>query len=182
MQVLKSKSFLLFLHLVILQLPPFKLITKHSNMCSQVSKKIKIILTDDDKEEHSLFQDAMAGLKMSHSLQFFSNGKELIDYFNSEDAEIPHILFLDLNMPIMSGMDCLKYLRSDERFKDLPIAIYSTSSTEKDIEDTFVLGANVYLTKPDNFNKMKEGLNTVMRILWEHQSKKMDMTTFLISI
>jgi PleD family two-component response regulator len=55
----------------------------------------------------------------------------------------------------MSGFECLKIIRANSRFKDVSIIIYSTSSSEKDIEETFIEGANIYIKKPNDFTKLK---------------------------
>ena len=65
-------------------------------------------------------------------------------------------MFLDLNMPIMNGFECLEAIRSTPHLKDLLVAIYSTSSAERDIEETFEKGANIYIKKPSSFNELKK--------------------------
>jgi CheY-like chemotaxis protein len=90
---------------------------------------------------------------------------------------MPHILFLDLNMPYMSGFECLKVIRADVRFKDVSIAIYSTSSSEKDIEETFVEGANIYIKKPNDFAKLKK-VKDVLNINWQFHSSGLNETFF----
>ena len=146
------------------------------------SDKINIILTDDDTDEFELFKDAFDNLKVECKLNYFHNGKELIDYMNTPDMEIPDILFLDLNMPIMTGMECLREIRADKRFKNLPIAIYSTSSSEKDQLETFTNGANIYIKKPDNFDEMKRILGHVMKVSWQFHTSNLNMDTFILTI
>jgi DNA-binding response OmpR family regulator len=58
-------------------------------------------------------------------------------------------------MPLKNGLECLKEIRNNEKFKEILIAIYSTSGAEKDIHETFINGANVYLKKPNNFELLK---------------------------
>ncbi len=148
----------------------------------QYSEKINIILTDDDTDEYELFKDAFDNLKVKCNLNYFHNGKELIDYMNKPDMEIPDILFLDLNMPIMNGMECLRLIRADQKFRNLPIAIYSTSSSEKDQLETFMGGANIYIKKPDNFDEMKRILKHVMKVSWQFHTSSLNMDTFILSI
>lgn len=107
---------------------------------NQDKTPMNILLADDDEDDRSFFNDAIKELKMNNNLTIFKDGEELMDYMNNPDSVIPHILFLDLNMPCKTGHDCLKEIRANPRFKDLSIAIYSTSSSEKDIEDTFIGG------------------------------------------
>lgn len=99
---------------------------------------LRILLADDDEDDRTFFSEAIAELKMTNQLTLFNDGKDLMEYMHNPDAKLPHILFLDLNMPYKNGLDCLKEIRADQRFKNVSIAIYSTSSSEKDIENTFV--------------------------------------------
>lgn len=148
----------------------------------QYTQKINIFLADDDADDRALFQEAIESFSTNHRLNFFHNGKDLLDYFAKPEVEIPDILFLDLNMPYFTGTECLIEIRKNERFRTLPIAIYSTSSSEKDQEDTFVNGANVYIKKPDSFESLQKVLREVVAVNWQFQSSAMNMETFFISL
>jgi CheY-like chemotaxis protein len=143
---------------------------------------MNILLADDDEDDRSFFNDAIKELKMNNNLTIFKDGEELMDYMNNPDSVIPHILFLDLNMPCKTGHDCLKEIRANPRFKDLSIAIYSTSSSEKDIEDTFIGGANVYIKKPNDFNKLKKVIIDVVNMNWQYHTSGLNKETFFFSI
>jgi len=148
----------------------------------QYTQKINIFLADDDADDRTLFEQAIEGFSTNHQMNFFHNGKELLEYFNDPDAPLPDILFLDLNMPYFTGTECLIEIRKQERLKHLPIAIYSTSSSEKDQEDTFVNGANVYIKKPDSFEKLKKVLHEVITVNWQFQTSAMNKDMFFISL
>lgn len=148
----------------------------------QYSDTVHIILTDDDGDEFELFKDAFDSLNVKHKLDYFRNGRELMDFLNNEDNEVPDILFLDLNMPVMSGIECLHEIRANKRFKSMPIAIYSTSSSEKDQEDTFMGGANIYIKKPDSFEDMKRIIRHVLKVSWQFHTSSLNMDTFILSI
>ncbi|MBA9073992.1 CheY-like chemotaxis protein [Flavobacterium gossypii] len=145
-------------------------------------EKINIVLADDDADECSLFREAINEINENYNLVFFSNGKDLMNYLNDGECESPDIIFLDLNMPVMSGIDCLSKIRSDNRYADTSIAIYSTSSSEQDQEETFMLGANVYIKKPNDYEKMKKVLQHVLRTYWQYHTSNMNRDTFLISV
>lgn len=148
----------------------------------QYTEKITIFLADDDPDDRSLFEQALNGFSTKHKMQFFHNGKELLDYFNQPDAELPDILFLDLNMPYFTGTECLIEIRKNPKYRELPIAIYSTSSSEKDQEDTFVNGANVYIKKPDSFEKLQKVLQEVIMVNWQFQTSALNKDMFFISL
>src|SRR6476620_9586800 len=130
-------------------------------------KPLRILLADDDDDDRTFFSEAIAELKLTNQLTLFKDGKELMEYLNEPETDLPHILFLDLNMPYKNGLDCLKEIRANPRFKNVSVAIYSTSSSEKDIEDTFIEGANIYIKKPNNFSELKRVIKEVVHMNWQ---------------
>ena len=141
-----------------------------------------ILLVDDDEDDRAFFSEAIQELKMNNKLTLFKDGNDLMDYLILPEIKLPHVLFLDLNMPGKTGIDCLKEIRSNTRFKDVSIAIYSTSSSEKDIEDTFVGGANIYIKKPNDFSKLKKVIKEVVNMNWQFHTSGLNIETFFFSI
>ncbi|WP_334056930.1 response regulator [Polaribacter sp. P097] len=143
---------------------------------------IKVILADDDEDDRLFFTDAFEELKITTKVNTFNDGVYLMDHLNSENITLPEILFLDLNMPRKSGMDCLKEIRANDRFKDIAVAIYSTSSSEEDVENTFVLGANIYIKKPNDFKKLKKVLSEIVTINWQYHTNGLNKDNFLLRL
>jgi len=85
-------------------------------------------------------------------------------------------------MPILNGIECLKEIKKNDRFKDIAVAIYSTSSSEQDIENTFVLGANIYIKKPSSFGDLKKILSDVVSINWQYQTSGLNKDNFLLRL
>ncbi|BCY29575.1 response regulator [Flavobacterium okayamense] len=141
-----------------------------------------ITLADDDEDDRLLFTDAFDELKINTVVSTFNNGQLLMDYLNNPDSVLPHIIFLDLNMPIKNGIDCLKEIKQNDKFKNIAIAIYSTSSSDEDVENTFVLGANVYIKKPSDFNTLKEVLNDVVTTNWQYYTSGLNKDNFLLRL
>lgn len=141
---------------------------------------IHIILADDDEDDRLFFTEAFDELKISTKVNTFNDGVELMDYLNDDNAILPNVLFLDLNMPRKSGKECLNELRSNEKFNNIAIAIYSTSSSEEDIEDTFVDGANIYIKKPNDFTVLKKILLDVVTINWQYHTSGLNKDNFLL--
>lgn len=144
--------------------------------------KMHIFLADDDEDDRNFFNDAIKELKIDNEVTIFKDGVELMGYFKRSESYLPHILFLDLNMPCKTGLDCLRDIRADIRFKDVSVAIYSTSSLEKDIEDTFIEGANIYIRKPNDFNKLKKVIKNVINMNWQYHTSSLNKETFFLSI
>lgn len=140
---------------------------------------IHIILADDDEDDRLFFTDAFDELKISTKVQTCNDGVELMNYLNKEDSILPNVLFLDLNMPMKNGIECLHEIKADKRFDDIVIAIYSTSSSEEHIEETFICGANIYIKKPSDFNELKRVLSYVVTLNWQYHTSGLNKDNFL---
>lgn len=146
-------------------------------------ENMRILLTDDDADDREFFADAVADIHLNFPVEFCENGLELLNRLYNKELDIPDIIFLDLNMPVMSGFESLKQIRDDAKFKDIPIiAIYSTSATEDGIKNTFGLGANAYIVKPTDFNDLKKLLKKVIEMDWKEKLKHLEFESFIITV
>ncbi|HLP12749.1 MAG TPA: response regulator [Flavobacteriales bacterium] len=143
---------------------------------------LNILLADDDEDDRLLFKDAFGEIKIKTNVQMVNDGVQLMHYLNNPELNLPDIVFLDLNMPLKSGFECLAEIRSAKRLKDLSVAIYSTSGSDEDIEETFVKGANVYIKKPNDFSVLKKILGEVITINWQYHTSGLNRDTFLLSL
>ena len=143
---------------------------------------LHILLADDDDDDRLSFKDAFEELKVKTVVTMVNDGVELMDFLHKPGIDLPHIVFLDLNMPRKSGMQCLKEIRSNNKLKDLSIAIYSTSGLEKDIEETFVKGANIYIKKPNDFELLKTMLAKVININWQYHTSGLNKENFILNV
>lgn len=132
---------------------------------SQAMQKY-ILIADDDEDDKLLFKEALSEQK-DILIEDFSSGTDLYRKLIQME-ELPSLAFLDLNMPEMGGKDCLLKIRKNEKLHSLPVVIYSTSSTEKDINETYLLGASLYVVKPNTFSELKRTLTKVTSINWDH--------------
>ncbi len=105
-----------------------------------------------------------------------------MDYLNHPESILPNVLFLDLNMPKKNGLECLGEIKRDAKFNDIAIAIFSTSSSEEHIEETFVQGANIYIKKPSDFNTLKKVLSDVVTINWQYHTSGLNKDNFLLRL
>lgn len=143
---------------------------------------LHILLADDDEDDRLIFKDAINEVKVKTKITMVNDGVQLMEYLQETESDLPHIVFLDLNMPRKGGIECLKEIRSDARLKDLSIAIYSTSASEDDIEDTFIKGANIYIKKPNDFTTLVKVLGEVITINWQYQTSDLNKENFVLSI
>lgn len=149
---------------------------------SMKNEPMHILLADDDEDDRLFFSDALNEIKMNTIVKIVNDGYELLNYLNSEDTVLPNVLFLDLNMPRMNGKDCLTKIKKIKKLNDIAIAIYSTSSAEKDIEETFVNGANIFIKKPSDFAALKKILKQIITLNWQYQTAGLNRDNFLLRI
>jgi len=143
---------------------------------------IHILLADDDEDDRKFFKDAFEEIKINTNVNVVNDGEELMNYLKKPDVILPHILFLDLNMPKKNGMECLSEIKQLDHLKDMAIAIYSTSASEDDIEETFVKGANIYIKKPNDFDELIKTLNIATTFNWQYHTNSLNRDTFLLRI
>jgi len=141
---------------------------------------INICLADDDQDDRLFFTDAFDELKIKTKVSTFNDGVELMNYLNDADSVLPNVLFLDLNMPKKNGLECLLEIKKNENLNDIAIAIYSTSSSEEHIEETFINGANIYIKKPSDFETLKKILAEVVTINWQYHTSGLNKDNFLM--
>ena len=147
-----------------------------------INPPLRILLTDDDLGDRIIFSEIFEEMELETTVQLLNNGVELMDYLNKKDVLLPDLLFLDLNMPNKNGMTCLKEIRSNEKFKDISIAIYSTSASERDIDESFQHGANIYITKPSDFSKLKQILTKAISVTHLYHDSSFNRENFVLKI
>ncbi|MBX2834937.1 MAG: response regulator [Micavibrio sp.] len=116
---------------------------------------INILLADDDEGDVFLLKEAMKKTQFENTLYHCQDGFETQKFLENYDKPRPDIILLDLNMPRMSGHEILKWIKTNENYKDIPVGILTTSSSEKDIKKSYKNYANYYITKPNTFGDLK---------------------------
>lgn len=144
--------------------------------------KIHVLLADDDEDDRLFFMDAINQLTLQTIVHSVKDGEELMVWLRDKSNPRPHVVFLDLNMPKKGGIECLEEIKSCPHLKELSVAIYSTSSSQKDIEDSFVLGANIYIKKPNDFNELKKALSKVISMNWQFCTSGLNKESFILNV
>lgn len=126
------------------------------------TKPKKIILVDDDEEDMLLFTEALAEIDYQITVTVVSKGVLLMNLLETMDI-LPDIIFLDMNMPLKSGLQCLKEIKTAGNLKHIKTIMLSTSSQPKQIEESYRQGAHRYVTKPTSFTAFKSLLAECMR-------------------
>jgi CheY-like chemotaxis protein len=141
-----------------------------------------LLLADDDDDDRLFFKEALEEVKVRTVLNTVNDGSQLMNYLNKPGIRLPHIVFLDLFMPVKNGMECLTEIRRNNKLKDLTVAIYSITGTEQVIEEAFVKGANIYIKKPYDFSELKNILSQVINMSWQYYTSGLRKENFLLNI
>ena len=123
----------------------------------------KIMIIDDDSDDRFFFKEAL-GMIFS-SLECIE-GKGCADAFEvlNMNEELPHFIFLDINMPRIDGYECLKQLKSQEKFKHIPVIMYSTHFSQKSENELINLGATSCIEKAMDLKTLPEQILKVINI------------------
>lgn len=133
-------------------------------------QKKTILLADDDSDDTDMFLEALGSINSDIVCHAAVNGSELLAKLDKLE-EKPALIFLDLNMPVMDGWQCLKHLKEDQRYSDIPVIMISTSSHKKEMDLAIKLGALCYFVKPYHFNDLKQMLHTITENLGSRLKK-----------
>lgn len=133
-------------------------------------KNLHILLADDDEEDRELFITALQEVAPEVQITVARDGRELMNLLSKAEGFLPDIVFLDLNMPVKNGYECLEEIRADETIAAVPVVIYSTSTSREHIDDTYRKGADLYICKPESFNELKQIAGKLLSLKWSVHS------------
>lgn len=130
-----------------------------------LTKNLNIFYTDDDTDDQDLFFEVVGIISKECRVFGQTHGDELLRLLKSPPPH-PDLIFLDLNMPEKSGFDVLKEIRATTSFNHIPVVIFSTSNNESAIQKCKLLGASLYITKPESYPDMLKTIESVLSIDW----------------
>ena len=111
-----------------------------------------ILLVEDNPSDIKLTQRAFAKTNIANELVVAEDGQAALDYlFSDADRELPAVVLLDLKLPRVDGLEFLRRIRADQRTRLLPVVVLTTSKEERDMIESYSLGANSYVRKPVSF-------------------------------
>lgn len=126
-----------------------------------------IFYIDDDQEDLEFFTEIVDNIDNSTAVVTLNNGQALLNALNNPPPT-PHLIYLDINMPGLNGLELLKIVRESSKYDDLPVIIFSTSSDDVTIQKSRELGATYYLPKIGVFDKLKKSIEHTLKINWEN--------------
>jgi CheY-like chemotaxis protein len=141
---------------------------------AKLGKQHTILMVDDDAEDCLLVRDALRETGLPHELRFVRDGEEMFDYLHHREeyadqrqSPAPDLILLDLKMPRMGGREVLRALKTDGLFRRIPVIALTTSMAEDDINASYDLGVNSYITKPVTFHAWVDIMRLLTRYWFE---------------
>jgi len=127
-----------------------------------MKENYSIVLADDDPDDHCFFQQALNTINSDCVLTSVYYGSELLDYLHKkgeqDDSKTrdPHVIILDLNMPVLNGFETLKKIKLNEHINKIPVYILSTTKPFNQEKEVIELGAEGYYEKPCSTKKLEQ--------------------------
>ena len=126
-------------------------------------KNKKILWADDDMDDLMLMRHVLEDIGQDYHIKEVSNGKEALDYLEEgkREHDLPCLIILDMNMPILNGKETLGLIKKDEALKDIPLVFFTTSNSELDKMYCKRFGVEM-ITKPPHYSNLKEAVKRLL--------------------
>jgi CheY-like chemotaxis protein len=122
---------------------------------------MNVFYADDDVDDREMFCEALNEINPAIKVVLGKDGEETLKILSVEKV-LPDLIFLDINMPRMDGIECLGKIKSDDRLKSIPVIIYSTTSNKSDQSKIALLGASDFILKGNSFESVKKSLHKIL--------------------
>ncbi len=137
-----------------------------------MAQEVEILLVDDNASDVELTVRALRRHKLANSIHIAEDGQEALDFVFCRGTHSgrslsapPKVIFLDLKMPKVDGIDVLRAIRGDARTKMIPVVILTSSKEQRDIVEGYKLGVNAYIQKPVDFEEFRRVIEQ-MGLFW----------------
>lgn len=143
---------------------------------------LRVLLATGDATDRLLFSHAFNEIDIPTEVVIVHNGAQLMDYLTANADRFPQLLLLDGAIAQQNGLCYLRELKANAKYSGIAIAVYSTSATEKDIEENFICGANIYIHKPVDFPSLKTVLKKAVFATSNYQLPPFNKANFLLRL
>ena len=141
---------------------------------------LNLLLADDDTDDCFFFKEALEELPISAKLTTVNDGVQLMQLLSSKETPLPDALFLDLNMPRKSGIECLTEIKLIDKLEQLPVIIFSTSLNMEVVDLLYQNGARYYICKPGEFDKLKKVISETVTLLSQDKLTQSSRDNFIL--
>ena len=141
---------------------------------------LRILLVEDDIDDIQFFTEAIQKLELKSDVTVARSCDQLFSHLDSVNNF--DVVFLDINIPLLDGHQCLKKIKSSDQFKDLPIIMFTGSSTESDIQNAYENGAHYHVVKPYAHSNYVESLKIVLKENWKTKPQRPAKENFVVNL
>ncbi|KYG82249.1 response regulator [Roseivirga echinicomitans] len=128
---------------------------------------LNILLVEDNESDIMLIRLALEDVEIVRSLTAVNNGHEALQYLTKEDTILPDLILLDINMPVMDGLEALEKIKANDSIKQIPVIMLTTSSRKEDIIKSYKAHSNSYIIKPNDITGLDK-VAEVIRDYWQN--------------
>jgi two-component system, response regulator len=132
------------------------------------NKPIEILLIEDNPSDVKLTLKALQKHNLANKVTVLKDGAEALDFIYAEgqysdrdNKEMPKVIFLDLKLPLVDGIEVLQKIKSEENTRKIPVVVLTSSKESRDIEECYKLGVNSYIVKPLDFEKFLDSVSNL---------------------
>jgi CheY-like chemotaxis protein len=134
-----------------------------------INRKLNILLADDDTDDCVFFKIALDKLATPTHLTTVNDGEQLMELLTKGTNGLPHVLYLDLNMPRKNGFECLTEIKLSKQLQQLPVIIFSTSFEQEVVNLLYKNGAQYFIRKPAEFSQYKDIIQQSLTLIGQNQ-------------
>jgi CheY-like chemotaxis protein len=128
--------------------------------------QLSILLIEDDPDDVELMQEALKNAEIRYSIKVLAEGNTVLPYLESCN-NFPSVIVLDLNIPKLHGREVLAQLKKSQRFQDIPVAVLTTASSQKERQICLEAGADIFITKPSTVDGFSDTVERIVDIAVE---------------
>lgn len=136
---------------------------------NEIKRRSAILIAEDDEDDILLIQEALKECRYIGDVRSVKDGEELMDYLYRRGryakpnlAPRPDLILLDLRMPKKNGLEALREIKADAKLRSIPVVVLTTSQSERDMKNSYDLGASSYIIKPNEFDTLVEAMRTLL--------------------
>ena len=150
-----------------------------ARMSEEMEYSKRLMLAEDNDDDFLIFSVAIKESKLAVALSRAVNGEIFMDMLR---MELPDVLFLDLYLPYKSGKQCIREIRADRRYDNLPIIVYTGIKDVNDVEFCYREGANLYIHKPSSLKDLVEIIKRILSINWQKTLYYPERSKFVLGV
>ncbi len=129
----------------------------------------EVLLVEDSDDDVFFMQRAWEQNAIPNPLNVVKNGKECLDWLDTPQSRKLGLILMDINMPIMDGVECLRHIRANTQFEHLPVIILSGNQRPQTVTQTYKIGCNSFIEKPQNYDDLQETVDLIHRYWYNNR-------------